>query len=133
MRSSRHVRWSSLSWLHYAARLGSPRALSWYNRICEAHGIATERDCSLIHSQNLESELAQIPTEQYLSVRIRSQVQVAILQTREITKNYMSGCNLKNLQDRVTISIFNEWERDEIGPIHLAALFGDNYLLESLL
>jgi ankyrin repeat protein len=120
-------------WLLHATGLESPRAISWYSRVCEATNIIPVLNEYTIRSQEREEQLSKFPPELYLAARIRSQAQSLIQQTRETARYHKANNFLGPSYGRlVRVSIFNSREDDELSPLHFAALIGDDALVTDL-
>jgi ankyrin repeat protein len=109
-----------LHWVLKAAELGSRKANSWYLRLCSAMHVSPIRCNNTLHFARFEEELSTCTSETYLIGRIRLQRNIIIDQvTAEVL--------LKAPNDFfATITLFDTWIPDEIAPVHVAALIGDN-------
>ena len=121
-------------WLLHAAGLESPRAITWYSRVCEATNITPVLNEYTIRSQRIEEQLSELSPELYVTARIRSQVQSVIQQIHETASFGKTNSFLGPSPGLpIKVSIFNNREYDELPPLHLAALIGDDTLLTGLL
>ncbi|PVI01282.1 hypothetical protein DM02DRAFT_706084 [Periconia macrospinosa] len=122
-----------VQWIYRASELGSPKATAWYPRACSANAIPPIRSSHLQVSFGLEEQLAHVASDAYLSSRIRLQIRT----TMQHVKSTILGPNHLLLSEKsesiLRLGLFNSWEVDDLSPLHVAALLGDNTFLSSIL
>ncbi|KAF2829600.1 hypothetical protein CC86DRAFT_172057 [Ophiobolus disseminans] len=121
-----HDKQQVAAWVLKALNLGSTKALAWYPRICVANNIPTLVNERARSSFEFEETLSHLAPELYLSDRIRLQVQLAAQHMRtSVFKNEGST--------KLQFALFDAWEIDELSPIHVAALLGQDDAVQSML
>jgi ankyrin repeat protein/serine/threonine protein kinase len=119
----------ALTWLWKAAELQSSKAVSWYPRIHSEFPHFTHSNEHVERDAVTEPECGALPQELYLSSRIRHQVQLAVSQVKDASQL----TPVSEMSDGVQLRIFNQLDYDELCPIHVASLTGNDLVLAELL
>ncbi|KAL8858283.1 MAG: hypothetical protein Q9178_005146 [Gyalolechia marmorata] len=120
-------------WIYRASELGSLKAAAWYPRVCSANDIAPIRSSHLQEVFDFEGNLDDLTSDAYLSNRIQLQNSIAI---KHIKTTVLAQHRLLSFDPSKYISqfgLFNDRMLDDLSPLHVASLLGDDVSVSNLL
>ena len=120
-------------WIYRASELGSLKAAAWYPRICSANDIAPIRSSHLQDVFDFEGNLDDLTSDAYLSNRIQLQNIIVI---KHIKTTVLAQNGLLSFDPSKYISkfgLFNDRMLDDLSPLHVASLLGDDVSVSKLL
>lgn len=124
----------TLCWLHVAASQGFEKAVLWYFRVAAAACLEPTVTTDAADQLTIERGLLSVPTESYLVERIQ-QSNRHIMQNAKCMLGTvdLATCLAPPVQQTIKLSIFNNSVVDQLHPLHVAAWFGRDDLVLSIL